>query len=214
IYTCPHLHRDYVESRIAGIDRNDLEIGGSEMRGALIKRRGNQGVDQPHEFWNGIICPLRVGGVALAALGNERDIERTAPPNLDRVAKRLAAGRLADDAVIEALALVVSPTQKFFGAIDGQAFFVSGNKKADRAFGVAPRRKSAGGGGKSRNAPFHIGRAAPPERALGNLRPKRIKPPPRAIANRHDIGMARKDEAGRALPNAGIKIADIRRAGL
>ena len=56
------------------------------MRGAGIERRGDQGVGEPQEFWNGIVRPLRVSGMALASLDNERGIERAASADLDRVA--------------------------------------------------------------------------------------------------------------------------------
>src|SRR4051794_21984657 len=106
--------------------------------------------------------------MALAALYNERAVERAAPADLDRVAEHFRARWFADDAMIEPLAFVVSPAQEFFGAIDGRAFLVAGDEKTDRALGrSSSRNKSAGGGREGGNPAFHVGGAAPPNRALG-----------------------------------------------
>ena len=140
------------------------------MRRARIERRGGQGSEQRHEFWNGIVRPRRVSGMALAALDDERAIKRAAPANLDRVAEHFGARRLADDAMIETLALVISPAQEFFGAIDRRAFLVAGDEKPDRALGQSSSRdKGAGGGGEGGNAAFHVSGAASPHRALCHL---------------------------------------------
>src|ERR1019366_3054967 len=140
------------------------------MRRALVERRGGQGIEQTHEFWKGIVRLLGVGGMTLPSLDDERAIERAAPSNLDRVAERLSARRFADDAMVEALAFVVSPAQELFGAIDRRAFLVAGDEKTDRALVRSMLRGiSAGGGGKRGNAPLHVGRAAPPDRAIGHL---------------------------------------------
>ena len=103
------------------------------MRSACVERRGDQGGKQPHELWNGIVRLLGIGGMTLAAFGNKRAVERATPADLDHIAKRIAARRLADDAMIEALALLIGPTQELFRAIDGRAFLVAGDEKADRA---------------------------------------------------------------------------------
>ena len=103
------------------------------MRRAGIEWRGGQGAEQSHELWNRIVRSLGKGGMALAALDNERAVERAAPADLDRVAEPLKARWFADDAMVEVFAFPVSPAQEFFGAIDGRAFLVAGDEKADRA---------------------------------------------------------------------------------
>src|ERR1019366_9893847 len=141
------------------------------MRRAHVDRRGGQGIEQTHEFWKGIVRFLGVGGMALPSLDDERPVERAAPPNLDRVAERVSACRFADDAMVEALAFFIGPAQKFFRAIDRRAFLVAGDEKTDRALVRSMLRGiSAGGGGKGGNASLHVGRAAPPDRAIGHLR--------------------------------------------
>ena len=176
--------------------------------GAAIKA-----VEQPHELRDRIVGALGIGDMALAALDDERAIERAAPADLDHVAQSVAARRLADDAMIEALAFFISPAQQLFRAIDGRAFLVAGDKETDRALvRSVPRDISAGGGGKGGDAPLHVGGAAPPDRAIGQLGRERIEPPFRRVAHRHDIGMAGKDEKGRTRADARIEIVDVRRA--
>src|SRR5664279_5176746 len=103
------------------------------MPRATVERRGGQGGEQRHELWNGIVCPLGIGGMALAALDGKGAIERVAPADLDHVAKCVLARGLADDAMIEALAFLIRPAQKLFRAIDGGAFLIAGDEEANRA---------------------------------------------------------------------------------
>jgi hypothetical protein len=89
----PKIVKSYLETRagfrwndverwVAYIHRDDFEIRGIETRRAFVERRGSQGVEQPEEFWNGVIRPFGIGGMALAPRDNERAVERAAPADL------------------------------------------------------------------------------------------------------------------------------------
>ena len=151
--------------------------------------------------------------MALAALDTERAIERTATADLDHVAKCVLARGLADDAMIEALAFFIRPAQELFRAIDGRAFLVASDEKTNRAFVRSmPGGIGASGGGEGGDSALHVGRAAPPDRAIGQFRRERIEAPASGIPHGDHIGMPRKDEVRRPCTDAGIEIGDVRRA--
>src|SRR5262249_56816184 len=103
------------------------------------ERRGNQGIKEPQQIWDGIICPRGVGGMALAAFRYYRGVERAAPADLDGIAQHFRARGFANKAMIKTLALIIGPTQELLCAIDGGAFLVSCDEKADRTFGHSAR---------------------------------------------------------------------------
>ena len=107
------------------------------------------------------------------------------------------------------------PVQHFDRAVDGGAFLVAGDQKADRAlfrravFGDP----GEGGGGEGGDAALHVGGAAPNNFAIDNFAAERIDPPFLRVAGRHHIGMAGEQQKGRAVADAGVEIVDVRRAG-
>src|SRR5208337_3023789 len=109
---------------------------------------------------------MRVGDVALTAMQRQPPGQRAAPADLDRVAERLRAGRLADQAMIKALALRQRPVDELFRPVDRGAFLVAGDEKADRA-GKRMARDEAESRRHRRSEPaLHVAGAAPPELAL------------------------------------------------
>ena len=79
--------------------------------------------------------------MALAAKGIERGVERAAPSNLDRVAQRFGARRLANNAMVETLALIISPAQELFRAIDRRTFLVGEDHLHQAAHGAAGHQR-------------------------------------------------------------------------
>src|ERR1043166_863600 len=110
---------------------------------------------------------MRIGAVALNAVGNERSGQRAAPADLDAVAKLLDIARLAQHAMIEFFAARRRPLQQLYGAVDGVAFLIPGDQERDRAL----RRAAIGseiverGSYAAGNAALHVDRAAAVERS-------------------------------------------------
>ena len=76
---------------------------------------------------------LRIGDMTLLAVHGDDDIEAAAAAVLDHVADAVLAGRFADQAMIERLALGRERIEHSLGAVDGRALFVAGEQKRDRA---------------------------------------------------------------------------------
>ena len=138
----PHLARNDVRRRIADVDADDLEIRGIEVFCAMIERRRQEGGQYRRQRPDRIIRDVGIADVALAAVEDETAGQRAAPAVLDRVAERLDAGRLADDAMVEPLAPGERPVEKLDCAVDRRAFLVAGDKEADRARETGPWRRS------------------------------------------------------------------------
>ena len=135
-----------------------------------------------------------------------RPVSAAAPADLDRVAQRVRVGRLADEAVVEALAARLRPVEQLDGAVDGGPFLVAGDQEgrssrrrpaAVRAtIGRAPPRRS-------RDAALHVDGAAPVEHAVGDLAGKgRVCPPASSPGGTTSVWPA-KTSCGRARPDRG-----------
>ena len=175
------------------------------MRGAGIQRFGQLG-DQRRQNRNRIERVLRIGGVALHAGDGERYLHGTAPADLDRVGGARGGRRLADEAVIDALAFLRKRFQNRPGAVDVDAFFVTGDEQADGAFRLALRQHALHGGDETGDGGFHIGGAASIERAAVDLRREGIMPPRFRVAHRYDVGVARETEIGGGCAKPCVKI--------
>ena len=99
-----------------------------EMGAAFIERRLQRGNerDQPADR---IVGPMRIGDVTLSASDYQRAAERASPARLDGVAENLDVARLAEDAVIEGLAVFGRPLQQLDGAVDRNTLFIAGDQK-------------------------------------------------------------------------------------
>ena len=71
------------------------------MLGAAVELGRGQRVQHRDEPMRRIVGEMRVGGMALHAVHREPAGHAAAPADLDHVAERLRAGRLADEAGVE-----------------------------------------------------------------------------------------------------------------
>ena len=141
-------------------------------------------------------------------------VERAAPADLDHVAESLRIGRLADDAMVEFFAAARPASQHLDGAVDGGAFLVAGDEKADRALFGAPclaiQAKAAAA--KAAMPPFMSAAPRP------KISPSMISPA--KGSTRHWAGSPggttsvwpAKSRNGAVVADAGVEIVDIRRA--
>ena len=182
------------------------------MRGAAVERFGLQCRDEPDHSGDRVLGELRIGDMALLAVHDETAGERAAPPDLDHVAESLGVRRLAEDAMVEALALRLCPIEQLDGAVDGRTLLVAGDEKADRAGEirmpgeVCQRRRHHAG-----DAALHVGGAAAEELAAFDDAAERVVAPARDVARRHDVGVTCEHEVRVADPEAGIEVLDVRR---
>ena len=89
------------------------------------------------------------------------------------------------------------PVEDRAGAVAAGSFLIPGYRQDHRAIGRRLADEIDGGGGKGRDAGFHVRRAAPPKDATLDHAAEGIARPGRRIAHRHDIGMAVEAEASR-----------------
>ena len=179
------LRRDDVACGIADVDRGEFQVGGLELRAAVIERLVAERHDQPRDIRHRIRRAVRIGDVALHAVDIERAGLRAAAADLDAVAHHLDIGGLAEHAMIEFLAALGDPLQQFHGAVDGDVFLVAGDQERDRAFRFAAmvgeilqhRRDTAG------DAALHVDGAAAVKKTVldiageGAVAPGRLRRP-------------------------------------
>ena len=112
-------------------------VEGSKWSLPSSSRRRGDAVDEAGELGDRIVRLVRIGGVALPALHRDGEAQRAAAADLDRVAERVDAARLADDAMVGDVAVVRHPLQHLHRAVDGGAFLVAGDEEGDRALELA-----------------------------------------------------------------------------
>jgi hypothetical protein len=150
---------------------------------ARLERR-----DQPHEPGDRVVGEVGIGDVALPALRQQMAGERAAPPDLHHLPERLRVRRLAQDAVVEALAALMRPMQQFRGAVDGRAFLVARDQEADRAREIRRRVKEGERRGHHAGEPaLHVDGAAPIKMAVLDEAAEGIVAPALRIARRHNV---------------------------
>ena len=88
---------------------------------------------------NRIARELRIRDVALHALDGQRAGQRAAPAVLDHVAQRVDRRRLADDAIVDALAARGQLLDDLHRAVDRRTFLVGRDEQRDRAGRVRMR---------------------------------------------------------------------------
>src|SRR5262245_50988876 len=125
IETRPRLAGNQVDSLVADVDRSELQMRRSELRGALVKRLGLKSRDQRHQSADWIVGTLRIGDMALCPGDDQVPVERATATNLDRIAQRLLIAWLSQDAVVESFAAFDCPFQELRRAIDRDAFLVA-----------------------------------------------------------------------------------------
>ncbi len=108
------------------------------MLGAAVELCRGQRMQHRDQAMRGVVGKMRVGGMTLDAMDREPASHAAAPADLDHVAQRLRAGRLADEASINGLVAALEPIEHLAGAVDRRSFLVSGDQQADRAGEVPP----------------------------------------------------------------------------
>jgi hypothetical protein len=118
--------------------------------------------------------------------------------------------------VIELFTPFGGPFEKLHRAVDGDAFFVAGDEKRDRALRLSAGRAEMVEDRRSRasDAALHVDGATAIKHAIDHFAGKRRMVPCRIIAGRDHIGVASKDEMRRTRTDPGIKILDRYRARL
>ena len=137
------------------------------MRAAVIERGVVEAGEDPDEALDRVAGKMRIGDMALHAGHLQPAVQAAAPPDLDGLAEPLGVGRLAHQAMIEALALLRHPFEHLARAVDGGAFLIAGDEEADRAVDLPParldvieRRSDEAG-----DRPLHVGGASSIEHA-------------------------------------------------
>ena len=155
--------------------------------------------------------------MALAAVDDERAVERAAPAGLDGIAERFDVARLAEDAVIEGLAALGRPLQQLDRAVNRDAFLVAGDQKRERAvfrLAAVGAEIIESGRDEAGDAALHVDRAAAVNLVVRDLAAKGRMLPGRLVARRHDVGMTGEHQIGLFAADARIEVFDRRRAGL
>ena len=102
----------------------DLKAGRLEIGIAAIPLGRHQRRERRRHVVDRVASPLGIRNVALLAVDAQLPVERSAAAVLDRVAKPLGRGRLADDARVDGLAAVPQRLDDRGGAVHGVAFLV------------------------------------------------------------------------------------------
>ena len=98
------LAGDHVRRAGTRGDVRDLEARGLEVLVARVPARRGELRQRRCEAMHRVVGELRIRDVSLRAMDGQPAGQRSAAPDLDRVAEDLVAARLADDAPVDALA--------------------------------------------------------------------------------------------------------------
>src|SRR5262249_41927176 len=146
----------------------------------------------------------------LAAFDGELAAHAAAPADLDHVSELALAGRLADHAGIDALALLHHPVEHLLGAVDGDTFLVAGDQQADRAAEVvAAAGEETGHSARERSdGALHVRCTAPVELAIDDLGRERIDRPALEVAWRYHVRVSGEAEMRAARAYACVEVVD------
>ena len=172
--------------QVADLEGRRLEMLGAGIPGARrqFDQRGRDAMDR-------IVGAIRVRDVALDAVHREASRQRAAPADADRVAEAALAGRLADHAVVDALAARPQRLDDPARAVDGRAFLVARDQECDRSLECPARADERLGRRQHRGKPaLHVGRAAAVQQAVANDRHEGIRMPLLERPGRHDVRVA------------------------
>ena len=179
------------------------------MLGAGIQRLAGQPVQHGDEAVGCIVGKMRVADMALLASGLQRHRQGAPPADLRHVAQCLDAGRLADDAPVENVALGRRPAQQLDRAVDRRALLVAGDEHADRALRPSMAlEKARGRGGEAGDLALHVEGTSAEEPAVADHRAERVVRPGVQVARWHDVGMAGKGQMGCRIAEPGEQIVD------
>ncbi len=105
------LAGDHVAGGVTDIDGSEFEVGGLELRAAVIERLVAECHDQARDIRHWIRRAMRIGDVALHAVNVKRARLRAAAADLDAIAELFDIAGLAQHAVVEFLAARRGPLQ-------------------------------------------------------------------------------------------------------
>ena len=205
----PGLGGDDVGGAVADIDGGDFKVGRLEAGIAVVQHvvlQGGEQVDQDRDRIGGTV---RIGDVTLPAFDRQPDIDRATAADLDHVAEGLGAGGLADDAVVDDLALGLEGLDHHLGAVGRHAFLVAGDQEGERALHLAGGDGLGGRRGEGGHRALHVDRAAADQHAVDDLGGEGLAAPRRAIAHRDHVGVAGEAEIRPGRPVAGVKVLDL-----
>ena len=119
-----HLPGNDVGSSGSAVDVRDLPGRGRKVFVAAVPLGCGELGERRHREMDGILRKMRVGHVSLHASHPQCAGERAAPAVLDGVAQPGNAGRLADEAVVDAFAAALQQLDHFRSPVDGGTFLV------------------------------------------------------------------------------------------
>jgi hypothetical protein len=186
-------------------------VEGSKWSVPSIELVGREPVRQEGHGGHRVQRLVQIGGMALFAGHGEARGHRAAAADLDHVADIFDRGGLAHDADVHRLAIGLHPVEDGEGAVAARSLLVAGDGQEDRAIGGRCGDEVDGGGGKGRDARFHVGGAPSVEPAILFMGGKRRVGPGGLVAHGDDIGMAVEAEAFLRAPGppAGEEIGGI-----
>ena len=156
-----------------------------------------------------IVGEVRVGDVALHAVHGELARQRAAAADLDHVAERIGARRLADDAPVDLLAARLEHFHDAARAVDRRAFLVAGQQERQRAGVVGmPGDEALGRSDHRGQTALHVGGAAAVQHAVAYDRLERVGLPFLARAGRYDVGMTGEAQHRAAIAMARPEVLD------
>ena len=165
-----------------------------------------QGASDGRQRADRVVGEMRIGDVALAAENRQPAGQRAAPAVLHRVAERLDAGRLAEDAMVETFAAARAHSSSLAVPLTAGPSSSPVTRKLIEPVDGALRRSAARRRAQRRRRPS-CRRRRGPRLTVRDLAGERIEPPSR-IARRHDVGMAGEDEIGPRRPEARVEIVE------
>src|SRR5204863_5647957 len=119
-----HLAWNDVGGSGSAVDVRDLPRRGRKVFVAPVPLGCGELGEGRHREMDGILRKMRVGHVSLYASHAQRAGKRAAPAVLDGVAQPGNAGRLADEAVVDAFAAALQQLDHFRSPVDGGTFLV------------------------------------------------------------------------------------------
>ncbi len=158
---------------------------------------------------DGVVGAVRVGDVALGAVHGDFGVQAAAAADLDHVAEAHRAGRLADDAEVGDVPVLLHPWQDTDCAIGCHAFLVAGDEQADGAADGNGGKVVGGGSDEGGDAALHVAGAAAVEHPVMHLGGEGVVTPDGG-ADRDDVGVTGEAEM-RAVAgvDAGEQVLDL-----
>ncbi len=141
--------------------------------------------------------------MALSAVDLNPRIERAPPADLDHVAEGHRAGRLANEARVGDVPVLLDPIEQRRGAERRRSLLIAGDDQA-KGSGQSLRQMACRGGDEGGDATLHVGCAPPDKPAVTDVRREGVPP----LARRHDVGMPGEGEVRRPAADRREQVLD------